>query len=100
MSRQAGVNFGEPGWGTVRGRSGAKLEFAFEPTLRILSMKTMHFLLVVLVASAINAQTLTQTTNIATLPTSTVYAVGSRSANSTVWQQTTYDRAPDGVIIT
>lgn len=63
-------------------------------------MKLIHLSWVLLAASTLQAQTTANPgTTAPTLPAPTSYAVVSRDANSALWQQTTYEQAPDGSIV-
>lgn len=53
----------------------------------------------ILIGSAsVEAQSISSQTTTITVPASTPYAITAQDANSRVWQQTTYDAGPDGVI--
>jgi IgGFc binding protein len=70
-------------------------------TTFIYPMKPIQLLVVLLAASPLRAQTLSQSQDVAVgLPTPTPYAVVSREANSALWQQQTYDRALNSTIVT
>jgi hypothetical protein len=91
---------GEPARGTDRGNFGAISKSAFELTQGVCPMKSIHLLLgVLLAASTLQAQTLSQT-NPPTLPEPTPYTVVAQGANHQVWQSETYEQAPNGRVVT
>jgi hypothetical protein len=64
-------------------------------------MKRILLLAMLSACSTLRAQTVNPaTTNLDALPSPKPYVVVSRGANSAVWQRQTYERAPDGGVVT